>query len=278
MKSVFLFIAGLSLFFTSEARCQQTKDLLNLSYGKHRQQTLDLFLPASYSMETPVVIMLHGGGWVMGGKEYTDKRAKDLRARGFIVANVDYRYVSESVHCDELLSDIDNAIKYVGTKSKELKFSNSNYHMAGISAGAHLALLYGYTTDRKIHSISAFCAPSKLDDSSIHLHLKNTGLVQNVEFLANAKFTPGGKISPEFKNVSPYSHVKQVPTLLIHGTKDDLVPYSQSALLYQLLQKKKIESKLLTMEGKGHDAGLNYTETEKEAYDAVTSWIKQNNK
>jgi acetyl esterase/lipase len=273
MKNIFLFIAGLLVLTTAEASCQQVKDLPNLKYGENPQNTLDLFLPEWYTVKTPVIIMLHGGGWMMGGKDYTDKRAKDLRARGFIVANVDYRYVSASVHCNDLLKDIDNAVAYVEATAKKMNFSSSGYHLAGISAGAHLALLYGYTTKRDIRSISALCAPSKFDDAETFAHLQKLNLVKNVELLADDTYPATGKISAKFTAISPYAFIKPIPTLLAHGTKDELVNYQQSVNLYEQLQQKNIKSKLLTMEGKGHDVGMNEPESEKLVYNEITNWV-----
>lgn len=270
---VFAFISFIAL----SANCLAQQDLVNLEYGKDKQQTLDLFLPKEVSEKTPVVIMIHGGAWVMGGKEYTDKRAKDLRDRGFVVANIDYRYVIETVHCKELLEDVDSAVDYVQKEGKKYGYSMKQVHMAGISAGAHLALLYGYTNSRSVKSISAICPPTRFDDKGTLEHLEKTQLRQNVELLANAKYTKALTQDKKFTDISPYSHIKSIPTLLIHGDSDKLVPYSNSKFLYGLLQIKKIESKLLTMKGKDHDAGLNDPKTEKEAYDTIVSWINSHN-
>ncbi|MCW4469894.1 alpha/beta hydrolase [Flavobacterium sp. MFBS3-15] len=270
MKNIFCSIIALIAFTAS---CLAQKDLINLAYGKHPQQTVDLFLPKHYSGSTPVVIMIHGGAWMMGGKEYTDKRAKDLRDRGFVVANIDYRYVSETVHCNDLLEDVDNAVAYVQKEGRKHGYNTDQVNMAGISAGAHLSLLYGYTTKRKVNSITAICPPTKLDDGDIIQHLKNVKLDHVVELLADAKFKPDGRQDEKFTLVSPYYRIMRIPTLLIHGDNDHLVPYEQSSSLYMSLQERNVESRLLTMKGKDHDAGLNDADTEKEAYDNIVDWI-----
>lgn len=255
---------------------QKSADMLNLPYSKDKQQTLDLFLPNKYTKETPVIIMLHGGAWSMGGKEYTDKTSKDLRDRGFIVANVDYRYVSETVNYKNLLNDVDEAIKYVSENAKKMSFRTEGYHLAGISAGAHLSLLYSYTTTRNIKSVSALCAPSKFNDVKTFEHIEKLKLVQIISYLANATYSAKTAINSKFADISPFEKVKQMPTLLLHGTKDDLVDYQQSVDLYNQLQKKKIKSKLVTMEGKGHDVGMNQPNSEIKVLDEITNWIKTN--
>jgi len=254
------------------------QDLIQQHYGKHSQQTLDLYLPKTFNKKTSVIVMLHGGAWMLGGKEYTEKTSKDLRDRGFVVVNVDYRYVNDSVHAPELLDDIENAIGQLQKLAKQYNFSSKGYHIAGISAGAHLALLYGYKNKSGIKSISALCPPTRFDDRNTKEHLEKTQLTKNVELLADSKFSDHAVVQDKkFTDVSPYSHIKNIPTLLVHGDSDKLVPYSNSSFLYGLLQMKKIDSKLLTMKGKDHDAGMNDPDSEKLVLDEITNWVNSHN-
>lgn len=149
--------------------------------------------------------------------------------------------------------------------------------MAGISAGAHLALLYGYTSQKSINSISVLCAPTRLDDVETMAAIKKSNLLKNVELLADAKYTPGTKISANFTQVSPYAQVKAIPTLLFHGDKDDLVPDSQSKFLYQILMERKLLAKFVAMEGKGHDCGMNQPDSEKRVLDEIERWVRKYN-
>jgi acetyl esterase/lipase len=274
---IYLFVIIVS-GYTLQAFAQSgPKDLVQLPYATAKQNTLDLFLPEKYSDVTPVVILLHGGAWVMGGKDYTDKTARDLRNRGFIVANVDYRYVNDTVHGRDLLMDIDKAIAFVQKSSKEYHFKTGGYHMAGISAGAHLALMYTYTSLKNIKSVTALCAPTQLDDPEMLKVLQKHDLVKNVEMLAGAKYMEGKIPNPKFTTISPYAHVKAIPTLLFHGDKDDLVPYTQSVFLYEVLRQKHLTSKFVPMEGKGHDCGMNQPDSEKRVLDEIVNWIEEYN-
>lgn len=278
MKIVFFLLLSVFLFQISSATGQSgPKDLVHLQYAPDKQNTLDLYLPETYSETTPVVILLHGGAWMMGGNAYTDKNAKDLRNRGLIVANVDYRYVSTRVHGSDLLMDIDKALTFVQKKSEEYHYKSTGYHMAGISAGAHLALWYGYTSMKNIKSITAMCPPTRLDDVETLTALQKSTLFKNVELLANASYIPGKKISPAFTAVSPYAHVRAIPTLLIHGDQDDIVPDSQSKFLYKVLKQRNVVAKFVTMEGKGHDCGLNQPDSEKRVLDEIVKWVVEHN-
>lgn len=265
----------LMIFLCQAALVSSQKDLMQQRYGKFSQNTLDLYLPKSITPKTPVIIMLHGGAWMMGGNEYTVKTARDLRDRGFVVANVDYRYVNDSVHCKDLLNDIDKAVIFIKNASKSYHFKSSGYHMSGISAGAHLALLYGYTSKQNIKSIAVLCAPTRLDDVAELEFIKNNGLIHNIELLADAKYNTDKDLDKKFTEISPYSHIKPIPTLLFHGDKDELVPYRVAPFMLQKLQAQKIRSKLVTMPGKGHDCGMNQPDSEKMVLDGITNWVNK---
>lgn len=278
MKKIFPLLAFYLLTISSITTAQSiNRDTLHLQYGKAKQQALDLYLPKSYTTSTPVLIMLHGGAWVMGGNEYTEKTSKDLRDRGFIVANVDYRYVNDSTHAKDLLNDIDSALRYLQHKATQYSFTTINYHIAGISAGAHLALLYAFTTTQKIKSISVLCPPIQLDDTTALQFFASKGLTHNLELLANAKLITGSIPGKEFADVSPHTFIKNIPTLIFHGDADDLVPDYHARFLYKKLKEKNYPSAFHSMKGKGHDAGMNSPDTEKFILDTIEKWIADHN-
>jgi acetyl esterase/lipase len=266
----------LLLLFTCFSSFGQTKYFPHLAYGKSSQQVLDLYIPDGNLKDVPVVILLHGGAWTMGGLEYTSKHAQDICNKGFVVANVDYRYVSNELSAKDLLADIGAAIGYVSDASVKYGYAKTGYHIVGISAGAHLALLYGYT-QKNMKSITALCAPSRLDSVEILEFLKKNGLLDVIEKLAGAKFNANGNNS-SFVAISPFNNISNTPTLLIHGDADPLVNVSQSQNLYAELKSKGIETKLVIREGKGHDVGMNSPDTEVQNINDITDWITKHNK
>ncbi|WP_116789730.1 alpha/beta hydrolase [Flavobacterium psychrotrophum] len=274
MRTKLTALMGIFIFIATNAFAQ--KELYHLKYGAAKQQQLDLFLPKDINKKTPVVIMLHGGAWSMGGNEYTDKHARDLRDRGFVVANVDYRYVSDSVHLLQLLDDIDSAVQYVQDNAKKYGYTLKGLNLVGISAGAHLSLMYGYVSKRKVSSITAMCAPSIFDAETFLPGLYKQGRIKILEDLANAGYNPaeGADVSA-FENVSPYFHISKVPTQLIHGDNDELVDYHLSVRFEEKLKQINVPSNLIIRPGKGHDVGMNSPDTEKMNIDAMEAWVKK---
>lgn len=265
----------LFLLFVCSASFAQTKYFPNLSYGQSPQQILDLYIPDGDLKGIPVVILLHGGAWSMGGLEYTAKHAQDICSQGFVVANVDYRYVNEKISGKDLLSDIKKAVTYVSDISEKYGYTKNGYHIVGISAGAHLALLSGYT-NIKMKSITALCAPSRLDSPEALEFIIKNGHLDIIEKLAGAKLNINGS-NAAFVAMSPFNNISNVPTLLIHGDADPLVNFIQSQNLFNELKRKGVDTELIIREGKGHDVGMNSPDTEIQNIKDISEWIIKHN-
>lgn len=266
------------LFMLSGYAQPAQKEITGLAYGRHRQNTVDLYFPDSFNPQTPVVIMLHGGAWMRGGNEQTEKTAKKLRNRGLIVTNIDYRYVSDSVHCGQLLEDIDNAVAYIQGQSTRFGFGNTGYHLVGISAGGHLALLYAYNNRRNIKTVIALSAPARLDTPEVVEQIHSLGMEKNLAYLAGEPFDKDKPGNKAYIAISPYANIKApLPTLLLHGDKDDKVPLWHSEFLYQSLGKVNPEDKkLVVIRNAGHNAGLYDAGSGQQVMNEITNWIKQN--
>ena len=62
------------------------------------------------------------------------------------------------------------------------------------------------------------------------------------------------------------------PTLLIHGDKDELVPVSNSKIIYEAFQQNKVKTELIIIPGAGH--GFQGDDAKK-ANAAMVSWFEQ---
>jgi|GEM_PF-7050149 len=65
--------------------------LFNVPYGSDPAQKLDLGLPANRTNNSALVLVIHGGGWATGDKAELNWLLNGLKARGFAVANINYR-------------------------------------------------------------------------------------------------------------------------------------------------------------------------------------------
>lgn len=68
----------------------------DISYGPHKMNVLDVYIPQSAETKLPVNVSVHGGGWVYGDKELYSHYCMSLAQRGFVVVNFTYRLSPES--------------------------------------------------------------------------------------------------------------------------------------------------------------------------------------
>jgi len=125
-------------------------------------------------------------------------------------------------------------------------------------------------------SITALCAPSRLDSSEAVGFMRKNGHLDIIEKLGGTKIETGA--NPALIKISPFNTISNIPTLLIHGDADNLINVSQSQNFYDELKRKGVETKLIIREGKGHDVGMNTPETEIQNINDITEWIIQHNK
>lgn len=68
----------------------------DIAYGKDSaMQVLDVYRPKDTKGNLPVIVSVHGGGWVYGDKELYQYYCMSLAQRGFAVVNFTYRLAPE---------------------------------------------------------------------------------------------------------------------------------------------------------------------------------------
>jgi len=111
----------------------------DIKYGPARENVLDVYYPKNGNEPYPVIISVHGGGWVYGDKERYQYYCMDLAKRGFAVVNFTYRLAPESKYPAQM-EDVVSVFEWVFEKAGEYKFDLGNLFAVGDSAGARLAV------------------------------------------------------------------------------------------------------------------------------------------
>ena len=116
----------------------QIKDI---SYGPHRKHNLmDIYYPEGAD-RCPIIVSVHGGGFVYGDKELYSRYCMDLARRGFAVVNFNYR-LAPRWKFPAPLEDINNVMLWLSRHAKQYHADNNYIFMVGDSAGAQLASQY----------------------------------------------------------------------------------------------------------------------------------------
>jgi len=230
--------------------------LKDLKYGKDTLNYLDLYLPKNRNAQTPLLIIIHGGAWVQGDKGmfWTDM-ATDFYDEKICVANINYR-LAPKAKLNDMLADIRGVLLFLKNNASNFSLDVTKVHLLGTSAGGHLALLYAYTLGEKdIKSVTSFAGPTNFNDDNFYLLTQQWGLPNLYKDVLGRDYI---KNESEVIKASPIHNIKNIPVLLIHALDDDVVPFSQSKVLADSLQFKKIKNQLFTLpNGKHSPYGLN---------------------
>jgi acetyl esterase/lipase len=215
---------------------------------------MDIYYPTDAISPVPVIINMHGGGWVGGYKE-EQGGFSPFFDRGFAVANVEYRMRNE-ILAPAAVEDVRGAMQYILNHANELHIDRNKIIFQGGSAGGHLALTGGYLQNNRIYDNDCQQYPDPIKVMAV---IDKYGAADLITF---APVYPGMVVwlgshanDPVFiKSLSPIEMVNAntPPTYIIHGDADPTIPYSQSVSLQAALQTAGVKNKFTTVPGGGH--------------------------
>lgn len=255
----------------------ETVRLTNVAYGQHARHKMDVALPANRSEQTPVVVLIHGGAWMAGNKEDMKGFQDFLLQNGIASISINYRYADASLHYAALMEDVHKAVSLCAANAATWGIRNTRFIICGASAGAHLSLLYGYKYDSggRISGIISMAGPTDLTNITMLNYAASVGLGTAIFNIVGAAYTGSQPLAPQFAEASPVHQLKNIPTLLIHGTADNVVLYSQAEILAAKLQQQTVTYKLVSLPNEGHDLGLGKPAVLQLVTTEIINWINK---
>ena len=248
---------------------------------------LDVYRPAHAAGTTPVLMMIHGGGWLFGTKEDSVLYLLPFLQMGFSVVNVEYRMGSVSL-APAAVEDCLCALHWIGRNAKKYEFDLGKVVVTGGSAGGHLALTTAmippsagfenecaYEDDQGWTGTFVDSRPKVAAVVNWFGITDVTDMLQGPNMRGYAVSWLGGSPNREdlARRVSPLSYVRTglPPILTIHGDADKLVPHTQAVRLHEALTKAGVRNQLLTLPGAGHGGFTD--EQELKAFEAVRAFL-----
>jgi len=260
----------------------------------------------------PVVVWIHGGALIMGGREGVDKRIKRMFLdAGYAIVSIDYRLAPET-KLPAIIEDVEDAFKWIRTMGPELfNIDGSKIAVLGGSAGGYLTLVTGHRVKPRPTALVAFYGYGDLigdwySTPSPHPRHHRSKMTQEQAreqvsgpAIANSRDRKGNggafyqfcrqrglwpiEVSgwdphTEAEKFEPYMPVKNVtaeypPTLLIHGTEDTDVPYEQSVMMANQFKKSGVDHELITIAGAEHGLGGGDPKKIDEAYTRAFQFV-----
>jgi acetyl esterase/lipase len=240
-------------------------DLVYADILGYRPLRLDLYVPAGDG-SWPVAIWVHGGGWRNGDRRTLPDTFAPLgffariQSRGYAVASVDYRLSAEATFPAQL-HDLKAAIRWLRAHASDFGLDAGRFALWGESAGGHLVALAGLTPDaadpvlegdvgitgvssavRAVvdwYGVSDLITLDRRDDDSPETQMLGGQPAELRELAALASPTE-------------HAHADAPPFLCMHGTEDEVVPYSQSEHLAAVLHAYGARCDLFPVPGADH--------------------------
>ncbi len=114
----------------------------DISYAEdnRRSHLFDIYYPDNYIGKLPVIIDIHGGGWMYGYKEINKYYNMYLASRGFCVFSINYT-LAPTANYKQQISECFAAFRKIGEVAENYSCDMNNVFLTGDSAGGHLAAL-----------------------------------------------------------------------------------------------------------------------------------------
>jgi acetyl esterase/lipase len=243
---------------------------LDIPYAgtENPRQRLDLYLPQKPAAEgpLPLVVYVHGGGWLGGDKRAGATLLPLVQSGEYAVASVGYRLTPEAIWPAQI-HDCKAAIRWLRANAGKHGIDPARIGVAGSSAGGHLVTLLGTTAG--VEDLEGTLGPHGDADSRVVCVVNQFG-PSDFQDISGANEAAKGMLAkllggrpeevPEVaRAASPLAHVTRddAPIICIHGTKDALVPYSQSTRLDAACAQAGVECLVLTIPDGGHGGFRN---------------------
>lgn len=234
-----------------------------VTFPSARDMRADVF-PAQGDDQRTAVLVLHGGGWRVGGPEHMHPRCQALSEQGFTVIAIEYRLLGEAAW-PAPLDDVRTAVRWARANADELGVEPDRITLKGHSAGAHLSLLTAYTDDPDAGGggvaavvalyppIGFYAAPAPQPDPETgrppRAPRRDDGRAPAYMLLADSED------EDLVRSVSPLDQVtaSSPPTMIVQGTADNMVPYGSSLILHRALLDAGVPADLHLHHGVGHE-------------------------
>lgn len=205
----------------------------------------------------PLVVCLHGGGWISGEKSDIHEIVSLLAGQGFAAAAPQYR-LAPLYPFPAAVLDAMAFVRYARENHQELNIDAKRIGSMGNSAGGHLASMLGVldrlpgeepeTPSARVQAVVDLCGISDVNDPRVqHNPIAWSFLEQFMEvgFEGN---------EDRYRLASPVSHVDShaAPFVIFHGDADDVVPVDQSERMAAALRGHQIEVDYHCLPGEGH--------------------------
>lgn len=219
----------------------------------------DLIRPAAANHLRRGVLLIHGGGWSTGSRTDYESLLQTLGGVGLTAVTVDYR-LAPAVRHPQHVEDVKCALRWLRTHAAELDVDADKLAVIGGSAGSHLSAFLAYTPDDPRFEGTGLPSTGGTKLAAAVLHGCPNDLTAYSTFSAEQQGTVRallGTPTPtmeQLRAASPRELIRagSIPTLILHGQNDTVVPPDQASRLDATLTSFRVPHRLVIIPGAGH--------------------------
>ena len=230
---------------------------------------LDIIRPAAPSEQPrPAIVYVHGGGWWEGDRSYGYIPNLMLAKLGFFTITISYR-LSQIAPYPAQIHDVKAAIRFLRANAEAFGIDPGRIGVWGHSAGGHLSAMAGLHADipelegesgspgysSKVQAVVPMSPPT---DFTVEWRDREGNLFEESRLGPITQLLGGPTAKkPELARLaSPAALVApgDAPSLILHGTMDDIVPFRQAEILAAAMGRAGNEATLIAMIGVDHGA------------------------
>lgn len=248
-----------------------------IAYGDEDLQRGALTVPAGDG-PFPVVVLVHGGFWrAQYDRSLMDGLAASCVAEGWAAWNVDYRSVGSGGGWPTTFTDVAAAVDHLAVLADDHPLDLDHVAVVGHSAGGTLALWTAARTGLPADAPGAepVVVPSAVVSQAGVVNLAAGSLEQlgggAVDDLMGRSATEGTE--DDYLLASPIERLPLgVPTFLVHGADDDIVPLDQSTVYAQRANEAGDEVVYDPIDGGDHFVVID---PDSRAWADVVDWLTE---
>lgn len=250
-------------------------------YGHTRRDLkMDIIYPEDSQRKYPCIVWICGGAWLTMDKSGHLAYLAQLAREGFAVVSVEYRTSNEAKYPTQL-QDVRAAVRYLRAHAARYNIDEDRFGVMGESAGGYLSAMTALAEDPSFEVGDYLDYSSKVQAACVWYPVTNAlgfeyksaeeaaGMPESMFFGKNIL----RHREESYRNSPVYFVTKDAPPfLIIHGTADKAVPFSQGEELHDRLEEAGCDVSLLAIKGAGH-ADIRFFQ--KEIWDKIIKFFME---
>lgn len=220
----------------------------------------------------PLIIHVQGSGWYKQDMNDHIFDYMEIVKHGYVIGIVEH-HPSPKYKYPTQIEDVKKATDYINEHHEELPIDINTVFLSGDSSGGHIALMTLFINNTQI-SLKGMIDYYGITD---FYHFEEGYSKYDLNDFRNIYDLLGGELDeiPElYKEASPINHIKKdmtlPPILILHGSKDHVVPFVQSVKLYNKLKELDYDVTLCKVNGADHGRSIFYV---KDVYNVIIDFL-----